>query len=32
MNLSVKQKDRHGHKEQTWLPRGLGEDGVGDWG
>ena len=25
MNLFMKQKESHGHKEQTWLPRGLGE-------
>ena len=35
MNLSMKQKQTHGHKEQTSICReggGWGRGGVGRWG
>ena len=35
MNLSMKQKQTHGHREQTGGCQGgegWGSDGVGDWG
>ena len=34
MSLSMKQKQTHGHREQTWLPRGRrrGEGGGGSLG
>ena len=31
MNLSMKQKQTHRHREQTWLPRGRRDWGGMDW-